>query len=615
MKYELVFQDSKSHKFWTIEVSADSHSVSYGRVGSPGQSKTKTFDSAEACAKDAEKLIAAKRKKGYVDLLQSETSVSGAPVTDPTVEITEGDLMRLDVNALFKNYDWGDITDGHRDCPQLLAQLQEADAQGIAHVIGVTLEAFSFVSGGGWTPSWMQALGGDRREGSGLLFLGEALALLREKDEALWVSLATQALPYVVCEGEAIDHDEGEGWDTYIALSEALAPFYEKATEAFAIDQTLASLAQQLRAIATAHVRGDPLLTSLALLKSAIPERDKERILDLLLRFLDADLNMINWAISCDGLDVPTCARYAELIQRSSLGTTTQAQIIAQVLRMAGEQSEYKIGRATGASSTDFYWPAIHTEDNARCPIFHFDGEQVRDLGTLTLVAKVMCWTPEGLYFGIKQHIYRYDPKHAAWEHVYDAGFQVAALAYLHGSLCAVGGQARLCRLNENKWQSIDLDSDEKFSGLAAGAQGAVWVTGTQGTIRLVSADGGVQHVDAIDKEKKNYRPLTTDKGVYVYCTSGLYRIDLKKPKKILKDKVRDAVAIAGTLHVATAEALLRIEKDKIVHSLPITAQLLGVVGESLAACVENKLLVLAESGVRLILPTAPASAVRELPV
>ncbi|QDV44501.1 WGR domain protein [Stieleria neptunia] len=64
---ELVFMDSASNKFWNIELSGDSHTVNFGRSGTDGQTKTKSFANEEAARKDFDKLVAAKMKKGYVD--------------------------------------------------------------------------------------------------------------------------------------------------------------------------------------------------------------------------------------------------------------------------------------------------------------------------------------------------------------------------------------------------------------------------------------------------------------------------------------------------------------------------------------------------------------------
>jgi uncharacterized protein (TIGR02996 family) len=61
------YSDAKSHKFWNIEVSGCSLIVTYGKVGSAGQTQTKTFASAEQAQAEADKLIREKLKKGYVE--------------------------------------------------------------------------------------------------------------------------------------------------------------------------------------------------------------------------------------------------------------------------------------------------------------------------------------------------------------------------------------------------------------------------------------------------------------------------------------------------------------------------------------------------------------------
>jgi uncharacterized protein (TIGR02996 family) len=59
------YSDAKSHKFWTIEVSGDSFTVTYGKVGAKGQTQTKSFPSPEKAQQAADKLIAEKLGKGY----------------------------------------------------------------------------------------------------------------------------------------------------------------------------------------------------------------------------------------------------------------------------------------------------------------------------------------------------------------------------------------------------------------------------------------------------------------------------------------------------------------------------------------------------------------------
>ena len=61
----LKFIDGTSDKFWEIQTNGATHTVTYGRNGTAGQSKDKTFDNEETCIQDAEKLIKEKTKKGY----------------------------------------------------------------------------------------------------------------------------------------------------------------------------------------------------------------------------------------------------------------------------------------------------------------------------------------------------------------------------------------------------------------------------------------------------------------------------------------------------------------------------------------------------------------------
>lgn len=61
------YSDAKSHKFWNIEVTGDSFTVNYGKIGTTGQSQTKSFASTEKAQAEADKLVAEKTGKGYVE--------------------------------------------------------------------------------------------------------------------------------------------------------------------------------------------------------------------------------------------------------------------------------------------------------------------------------------------------------------------------------------------------------------------------------------------------------------------------------------------------------------------------------------------------------------------
>lgn len=78
MKRELVYMDAKSSKFWNIELTGNSYTVTYGRIGTDGQSSSKAFPDEAAARKEMEKLIREKLGKGYVDAAGSGASASGA---------------------------------------------------------------------------------------------------------------------------------------------------------------------------------------------------------------------------------------------------------------------------------------------------------------------------------------------------------------------------------------------------------------------------------------------------------------------------------------------------------------------------------------------------------
>ncbi|WP_061230435.1 WGR domain-containing protein [Leptospira interrogans] len=67
MNHQLTFKDDKSDKFWNIEVSGNSFTVTYGKTGTSGTSQTKTFETEEICIKEAQKLLSEKLKKGYIE--------------------------------------------------------------------------------------------------------------------------------------------------------------------------------------------------------------------------------------------------------------------------------------------------------------------------------------------------------------------------------------------------------------------------------------------------------------------------------------------------------------------------------------------------------------------
>jgi DNA ligase-1 len=62
-RFEL--SDGTSNKFWEVAVGGTEMTVTFGRIGAAGQSKTKSFASEGAATAEAKKLIEEKTAKGY----------------------------------------------------------------------------------------------------------------------------------------------------------------------------------------------------------------------------------------------------------------------------------------------------------------------------------------------------------------------------------------------------------------------------------------------------------------------------------------------------------------------------------------------------------------------
>jgi len=68
-RFELV--SGSSQKFWEISTSNNSFTVRFGRIGTAGQSQTKSFKDDASARREAESLIAQKLKKGYVEKMNN----------------------------------------------------------------------------------------------------------------------------------------------------------------------------------------------------------------------------------------------------------------------------------------------------------------------------------------------------------------------------------------------------------------------------------------------------------------------------------------------------------------------------------------------------------------
>lgn len=63
----LEFEEGTSSKFWRARVEGKTLYVNYGKIGANGQTQVKDFADNAGAMKEYNKLVAEKRKKGYVD--------------------------------------------------------------------------------------------------------------------------------------------------------------------------------------------------------------------------------------------------------------------------------------------------------------------------------------------------------------------------------------------------------------------------------------------------------------------------------------------------------------------------------------------------------------------
>ena len=73
------FIEGSSSKFWEVEVAGDALTVRYGRIGTQGQTQTKTFASAIKAQAEHDKLVREKTGKGYAEVAVAGAAAGDAP--------------------------------------------------------------------------------------------------------------------------------------------------------------------------------------------------------------------------------------------------------------------------------------------------------------------------------------------------------------------------------------------------------------------------------------------------------------------------------------------------------------------------------------------------------
>ncbi len=110
-KRRFEFVEGASSKFWEIEVTDVSHAVQFGRIGTNGQTKSKTFLTAEEATADADRLTREKVAKGFREPANAGSGESPLPLRytltqsnpDSIVMITH-DGTRLITNGVVQDF-------------------------------------------------------------------------------------------------------------------------------------------------------------------------------------------------------------------------------------------------------------------------------------------------------------------------------------------------------------------------------------------------------------------------------------------------------------------------------------------------------------------------------
>jgi predicted DNA-binding WGR domain protein len=145
------FKDSRSYKFWEINVEGSSYTVRYGKVGTDGVTQTKSFATPDKAATDADKKLRSKVAKGYAEV----GSIAQAPkqVDEPADKNADWSVRADELQAA--GDPWGqrialsiarDAAKGN-DKRKLSKELDALDAEHGEHFYGAELLALQSVEG------------------------------------------------------------------------------------------------------------------------------------------------------------------------------------------------------------------------------------------------------------------------------------------------------------------------------------------------------------------------------------------------------------------------------------------------------------------------------------
>jgi predicted DNA-binding WGR domain protein len=126
MKHYFEYQDSKSYKFWQVELVESTLNIKYGKIGTAGQEKVSSFETAEKAQKELDKLIKEKTQKGYVEKLQASSKKISRRLSVGYDEAEEGKTLKEKVEAFLESAQAAEVEsivigtweEPYENCPQ-----------------------------------------------------------------------------------------------------------------------------------------------------------------------------------------------------------------------------------------------------------------------------------------------------------------------------------------------------------------------------------------------------------------------------------------------------------------------------------------------------------------
>lgn len=83
MEKHLTYEDGTSKKFWHVQTDGSQVTVTFGRIGTAGQSQTKAYPTPADAEKEAAKQAASKMKKGYAESKPPADAPAAAVAAQP----------------------------------------------------------------------------------------------------------------------------------------------------------------------------------------------------------------------------------------------------------------------------------------------------------------------------------------------------------------------------------------------------------------------------------------------------------------------------------------------------------------------------------------------------